>query len=359
MYCASTVYVYIAKENPELGLSSIDQANLTVIVQAMEAISRTHEMTKAFLQQACLDIERNNLSSIIRIPSLGSYRDIFGGAKSNIPLLARVSVGKHTEISPVLPGRLPLGNPLGRTRPTHLKLGISPLVDPLEEDAILAADATPCFRAMLGAVTRSVNPNFNPRQTAPQTEDTSAQANGNDARHSHKRKRVALSPGPGSGLSSDPPGGQRTNSAANMVLGLASQGNAFTPSSMSGRTSDNSQQFNYPQTQHAKVAAGLPDRTNSSASSSPMNQVSTGTETHTQSSHTSPGLAFGLGNTFEENRVDLRPFQDRISTPIWDQEVLGGSGGVGSGGPLHSNYGGDPWGILSGDVDWDGQITTG
>jgi len=58
----------------------------------------------------------------------------------------------------------------------------------------------------------------------------------------------------------------------------------------------------------------LPDRTSSSASS-PANREH-GTDGVSGSSHTSPGTG-GLGNTPEENRFDLRPFQDRISTPLW------------------------------------------
>lgn len=353
MYCASTVYVYMAKENKESGLSPIDKMNLQVIVQAMEAIGRNHEMTKAFLQQACLDIERNNLASEIRFPNLNQYRNIFGGASSNIPVLARVAVARHTSVSPVLPGRLPLGNPQGRMRPSHLRLPKTHPHQLTAEEGVEIRDGTPCFRAMLGAVTRSVNPNLDPRRAAV---TNAAKAGGAlnqqtvDDRQNHKRRRVSGSPGP--------EGAMNANGTVNMNHGMATQGRVFSPSAMSGASSGNSggaQQSTQHQPPRPSMATVFPDRTNSSASSSPMNQFSTGTETHTQSSHTSPGLSFGLGATLEENRVDLRAFQDRISTPIWqaaEQEVLGL-------GPLNSNYGGDPWGILGADVDWDSQVTTG
>jgi hypothetical protein len=354
MYCASTVYVYMAKENKETGLTPIDKMNLQVVVQAMEAIARSHEMTKAFLQQACLDIERNGLASEIRFPNLNQYRNIFGGASSNIPKLARVAVARHTQVSPVLPGRLPLGNPQGRMRPAHLRLPKSHPSRLTDYEPPEDGEGTPCFRAMLGAVTRSVNPNLDPRRVAVTNatkagEALNQQKMGVDNHHNHKRRRVSGSPRPDGALNSDT-AGFNVNSNANM----ATQGRVFSPSAMSGASSGNGPAQHQPP--RPSMATVFPDRTNSSASSSPMNQFSTGTGEHTQSSHTSPGLSFGLGASLEENRVDLRGFQDRITTPIWqaaEQEVLGL-------GPLNNNnYGGDPWGILDADVDWDAQVTTG
>ena len=70
------------------------------------------------------------------------------------------------------------------------------------------------------------------------------------------------------------------------------------------------------------------------------------------SSHTSPDI--GLGNSAEENRIDLRAFQDRISTPIWQstEETLFAqmaTNSLGSGGT-------DPWGILTAvDLNWDAE----
>jgi hypothetical protein len=356
MYCASTVYVYMAKEDSK-SFTPIDRANLEVIIQAMEAIGRTHKITLAFLQQACLDVERNNLAADIRLPNLKQYRDIFAGAGSNIPLLARVAIARHTKVSPVLPGRLPLGKPEGCLRPLHMRLdqahleGTIPELGPEDE-------GTPCFRAMLGAVTRSVNPELSlRRQAAAQSASTKYGGNETSAtndRQKQKRRRVSPSPGPEDARNLNRAGTYSTSSG-----GQGRTGHDFSPSAMSGASGTSNAHSTYSRfpAQHANVAAVLPDRTNSSTSSSPMNHISIGTETQTQSSHTSPGvLGFGLGNTAEENRVDLRSLQDRVSTPIWDQEILNSMNG---GDPLHANYGGDPWGIMGADVDWDGQVTTG
>ncbi|KAK1980854.1 hypothetical protein LZ30DRAFT_658598 [Colletotrichum cereale] len=113
LYTAASVYIYSAKSNPETGISTADLQNLKFIITAMEAIGRKHVITKAFLQQIFMDIERNGLAGIIDLPGLNNYKNLFGWTCSNIPLLARSSISKHTEMQPPLPGRLPLGNPKG------------------------------------------------------------------------------------------------------------------------------------------------------------------------------------------------------------------------------------------------------
>ncbi|GKT46706.1 citrinin biosynthesis transcriptional activator ctnR [Colletotrichum spaethianum] len=113
LYSAASVYVYSAKCDPEAGISPVDLQNLNFIITAMEAIGRKHVITQAFLQQIFMDVERNGLSGVIDLPNLTNYKNLFGWTYSNIPLLARSSISKHTEIQPPLPGRLPLGNPKG------------------------------------------------------------------------------------------------------------------------------------------------------------------------------------------------------------------------------------------------------
>ncbi|KAK1637326.1 hypothetical protein BDP81DRAFT_222423 [Colletotrichum phormii] len=113
LYSAASVYVYTAKCNLDTGFSTADLQNLKFIINAMEAIGRRHIITQAFLQQIFMDIERNGLSGVIDLPNLANYKNLFGWTSSNIPLLARTSISKHTEIQPPLPGRLPLGDPKG------------------------------------------------------------------------------------------------------------------------------------------------------------------------------------------------------------------------------------------------------
>ncbi|RSL47129.1 hypothetical protein CEP53_010045 [Fusarium sp. AF-6] len=169
LYCTTTVYVYLAKQNPTGGLTSIDLSNLDLIIQAMEAIARTHTITRAFLQQACLDIEHNGLNSSIRMPSLKRFRNAFGEGKSHIPMLVRSAVAKHTEQSSLFFAHK-------RTFDAEQEA-----LDKLSTNMDHIKNHRPgkdCFRGMLGAVTRNVAP--------PSREDPTT----------NKRKRMASSPGP-------------------------------------------------------------------------------------------------------------------------------------------------------------------
>jgi hypothetical protein len=96
----------------------------------------------------------------------------------------------------------------------------------------------------------------------------------------------------------------------------------------------------------------LPDRTTSSESS----PAQRGTEPFSGSSNTSPGL--GLGNTPEENRIDLRQFQGRIATPIWQSTEEGLFNHITETIAQFSGDGDDPWAILSGENSWNGGTTT-
>lgn len=111
----------------------MDFANLDILVRTMEAAGRDHLITKAFLQQLCLDIERNGLASSIKLTNLGKYQKMFDQCSSTIPLLARSKISKHTQVAPPLPGRLPLGNPVGNPWPRNVQKGDLPIVTLLDE----------------------------------------------------------------------------------------------------------------------------------------------------------------------------------------------------------------------------------
>ncbi|KID73166.1 Citrinin biosynthesis transcriptional activator mrl3 [Metarhizium brunneum] len=280
LYCSITVYVYLAKLNPQSGLTPLDKSNLEIIIQAMEAIGRNHEITCAFLHQACLDIERNELTSVLKFPNLEKYRSIFGGANhSNIPLITRSSISKHSKVTPVLPGRLPLNNPQGKILPGHLKLdkGIPPIASGGAEPVVRKLINCDCFQPVLGAVTRNVG--AGPRD-----------------RTEHKRKRMSPSGSPSVGLMGTAMDGQ-----ADETPGHGNRSTAF--SAAPGIDVRNPL---------GDATFALPDRTNSSTSS-PAHRVA-GSDPLSGSSHTSPP---GLGNTPEENRFDLRAFQERVVPQMW------------------------------------------
>lgn len=349
LYCATTVYVYLAKQDPTSGLSTIDLSNLELIVRAMEAISRFHEITRAFLQQACLDIERNGLANSIQMPMLRKYREMWNSTDSSIPLIARSSISKHSEVMPVLPGRLPLNNPKGRLRPSTLRMDKPSRVqlDSKVDKIMRGLMNRDCFQAVLGAVTRNVAVPDEPQL------DLS----------NHKRKRASPSPAPDMmnpfGLAN--PSSSNTSNFKKPSEMPNPIGRAVSSDHAAPKTTGEA----YPWESLGVLAQGqislaLPDRTASSSASSPANQgFGTGTDTMSGSSHTSPGI--GLGKTLEENRIDLRAFQNRIATPLWPTTEQGFFAQMTETIMSNSLVGevNDPWGILDAEIDWSQAPGTG
>ncbi|KAI0024836.1 hypothetical protein F4780DRAFT_479255 [Xylariomycetidae sp. FL0641] len=119
LYCAASVYVYLCQGNAAPAPAHV--GNLDFILAAMEAIGREHTITRAFLRQIVLDIERNGIQHLVRVPQYAAGGSTGNSAAAaapltshNIPLLARSKVSRHSGgAQPVLPGRLPLGNPVG------------------------------------------------------------------------------------------------------------------------------------------------------------------------------------------------------------------------------------------------------
>ncbi|KAL2261763.1 hypothetical protein VTK26DRAFT_3404 [Humicola hyalothermophila] len=105
LYCAASVYVAQAKDNPE----EFDKANLELLIKFMHSIKRQHVIAGPYLNQVIFDIKRNGLSDSLGIPldPLEKRRCTPHG----IPLVARGSVSRHSTPQPPLPGRLPLGAP--------------------------------------------------------------------------------------------------------------------------------------------------------------------------------------------------------------------------------------------------------
>lgn len=267
----------------------------------MEAIARVHIITRNFLQQVCLDVEKNGLDSVIQMPSLRRYRDAFGPSKPQIPILARTSVANHSKASPIVYSneKKMEAEQTRLDRVSHVMGGMI---------------GNMCYQALLGSVYRNVRPDPT----------------------NNKRKRTNDSPAP------DLVPSKRNDNPLDLNLNPNFRGTAMWPASFSPRVT-------------SLGGISLPDRTNSSTASSPVNQVSNSgsyTKTVSGSSHTSPDI--GLGNSAEENRIDLRAFQDRISTPIWQstEETLFAQMATNSFG----NDGADPWGILTAvDLNWDAE----
>ncbi|KAI0542333.1 hypothetical protein GGR58DRAFT_497319 [Xylaria digitata] len=113
LFCAASVYIYFCKEN--CTPTSVD--SLDFILSAMEAIGRTHSITRSFLRQALLDIEKNGVQNIVQLPRVARLsRNLSNGTSHNVPLLARTRMSRHSEAQPPLPS-LPIGRVMSRTAP--------------------------------------------------------------------------------------------------------------------------------------------------------------------------------------------------------------------------------------------------
>ncbi|KAI1483984.1 hypothetical protein F4774DRAFT_405186 [Daldinia eschscholtzii] len=111
LYCAASVYVYLCKETQTP--TNVD--NLNFVISAMQAFGKNHSITRAYLRQVVIDIERNGVNDIARLPSLDNLGPEFRiQITHNIPLLARSKISRHSQVQPPLPGRLPLGKPMGK-----------------------------------------------------------------------------------------------------------------------------------------------------------------------------------------------------------------------------------------------------
>jgi hypothetical protein len=79
LYCAAMVFIYQCKDAPTP--QRID--NLDFIISAMDAIGREHVITRAFLKQLLLDIDRNKITQITRVPKLDNLPEIIAIGNHN------------------------------------------------------------------------------------------------------------------------------------------------------------------------------------------------------------------------------------------------------------------------------------
>ncbi|KAI0194187.1 hypothetical protein F4808DRAFT_464600 [Astrocystis sublimbata] len=101
LFCTASVYMYFCKDNHTP--TNVD--NLDFILAAMEAIGRTHSLTRSFLRQALLDIELNGVQDIVRLPRVTRLsQNLQHGVTHNVPLLARTRFSRHSEAQPPIPG---------------------------------------------------------------------------------------------------------------------------------------------------------------------------------------------------------------------------------------------------------------
>ena len=295
LYCATTVYVFLAKINGESALTATELANLDLIFQVMEVVSRDQEVTRAFLKQACLDIERNDLADNFNFPNYGRQEEIFGNTCSEIPLMSRKLWSPRDKPSSKTRRD---GDVTSETSEPRRTWGSSSMSSGGEGGVRNQKHHAPLERAA-GAFARIQS------------------STGNAKLHSSKGKESALGPNSTGFLNSSSSGTSSYNYVpipnSNLRFGTQQTLRTVFPKA---DWHERSQTL-----RRTDLSAVLPDRTNSSASSSPANRdagASTATATHSGSSHTSPDAAqMGLGSTAQKNRVDLRPFQNTIQGSLW------------------------------------------
>ncbi|TGJ88337.1 hypothetical protein E0Z10_g405 [Xylaria hypoxylon] len=113
LFCATSVFIYFCKET----YTPTNVDSLDFILSAMEAIGRTHSLTRSFLRQALLDIEQNGVQNIIQLPRVARLsRHLDNSTSHHVPLLARTRMSRHSEAQPPLPG-LPIGKSMSRNAP--------------------------------------------------------------------------------------------------------------------------------------------------------------------------------------------------------------------------------------------------
>ncbi|KAK3954153.1 hypothetical protein QBC32DRAFT_97490 [Pseudoneurospora amorphoporcata] len=111
LYCASTVYIDLAKEafsSPSpVSLPPWVTSELEFLSECMESIGRQHIVTRAYLNQLLLDIEQSDVGAYFNLPNIKRY----GCCNHGIPVLVRTAVSRHTKNGgrPVVPRMMPMG----------------------------------------------------------------------------------------------------------------------------------------------------------------------------------------------------------------------------------------------------------
>lgn len=110
LYVASSVYTTMSQDD---GMQPAYTANLEFLLLAMNAIGKQHVITKSFLTQAIVDLQRAGILGLVRVPrmEMPEATKIVSACGNNIPLFARSRLSRIADIQPPLPGRLPLNNP--------------------------------------------------------------------------------------------------------------------------------------------------------------------------------------------------------------------------------------------------------
>ncbi|KAK7223148.1 hypothetical protein V2G26_011151 [Clonostachys chloroleuca] len=109
LYCAASVYIYLARDSPAEGLPASELAHFKMILRSMETIGHDHKITRALLLQVYRDVERYGLSSILHLPDTGQVIEVDLGYCPSVFMSVKIAIIRQPIISPLQVGRLPLG----------------------------------------------------------------------------------------------------------------------------------------------------------------------------------------------------------------------------------------------------------
>ncbi|CAG9984338.1 unnamed protein product [Clonostachys byssicola] len=109
LYCAASVYIYLARDNPVEGLPANELANFEMILRSMETTGHDHKITRALLLQVYRDAERYGLSSILHLPDTGQVTEVELGYCPSVFMSVKIAMIRQPIFSPLQVGRLPLG----------------------------------------------------------------------------------------------------------------------------------------------------------------------------------------------------------------------------------------------------------
>ncbi|CAH0056110.1 unnamed protein product [Clonostachys solani] len=109
LYCAASVYMYLARDSPTEGLPVNELVNFETILRSMETTGHDHKITRALLLQVYRDAERYGLSSILHLPDTGQITEVDLGYCPSVFMSVKIAMIRQPIIGPLQVGRLPLG----------------------------------------------------------------------------------------------------------------------------------------------------------------------------------------------------------------------------------------------------------
>lgn len=284
-----------------------------MILRAAETTAWTVPITQRFLRQVCRDIERNNLTSMMKFPVLTKFQESCNQEDDYIPVIARSQVVKFSREPGVffqaLRGEKTVHSENADAEARPVNNEPSALGPPFSYSETVSMT---CYQGLVGAASRNLKADL----TTEATDYLGTWGTSGVGRAPDKTP-----PPLASGI--EPSRNKHTEAHSYVKRWIP------RPTGTNGQV--------------PPFGDALPDRTNSSAST-PQNRGAR-TETQPTSSHTSPTT--GQGNEADDGRDDFCTFPGHSNIPMWqatgaDFELQAEGAGV----YAMPGDGTDPWDML-------------